>query len=220
MKNVMEKTDIRIPMGAANLRGDLIVPKSSKGLILFAHGSGSSRHSPRNRFVAQVLNEARFATFLMDLLTEDEEKEDQWQGHLRFDVTMLAKRLIAATDWLDRHPQTQNLKVGYFGASTGSAAALIAAPERSKIVKAIVSRGGRPDMAEETLSRVQVPTLLIVGGDDIQVIELNKEAFSKIRIKEKKLEIVPGATHLFEEPGTLELVARLATQWFDRYLCS
>jgi len=131
---------------------------------------------------------------------------------------MLAKRLIAATDWLNQHTQTQDLKVGYFGASTGSAAALIAAPERPKIVKAIVSRGGRPDMAEETLSRVQVPTLLIVGGDDIQVIELNREAFEKIQIKEKKLEIVPGATHLFEEPGTLEEVARLATRWFGGYL--
>lgn len=215
---MLEKTEIQIPISAANLRGDLVVPKNPEGIVLFAHGSGSSRHSPRNRFVAQVLNQAGFGTLLMDLLTEKEEEEDQWRGHLRFDVKMLAKRLIPATDWLSRHPQTQNLKIGYFGASTGSAAALIAAPERSAIVKAVVSRGGRPDMADEVLSRIHVPTLLIVGGDDTEVIQLNKEAFERIPTHEKKLEIVPGATHLFEEPGTLEEVARLATQWFSRHL--
>ncbi|MCG3205901.1 MAG: putative phosphoribosyl transferase [Elusimicrobia bacterium] len=220
MKTISEKTEIQIPIGKANLLGDLVVPKSPQGVVLFAHGSGSSRHSPRNQFVAQLLNQAGFATLLMDLLTEEEEEEDRWRGHLRFDVKMLAKRLIPATDWLNRHPQTRDLQVGYFGASTGSAAALIAAPERTGLVKAIVSRGGRPDMADEALPRILVPTLLIVGGLDTPVIELNREAFEKMTIKEKQLEIVAGATHLFEEPGTLKEVARLATQWFDRYLGS
>ena len=214
----IEKPDVEIPFGGKVLRGDLHIPPHAKGVVLFAHGSGSSRHSPRNRFVAGDLHEAGFATLLMDLLTEDEEDEDSWRGHLRFDVKMLASRLIAATDWLHQHSRTRGLAIGYFGASTGSAAALIAAPERPQLVKAVVSRGGRPDMAEESLSRVHAPTLLIVGGNDSGVIELNREAYARLPIKEKRLEIVLGATHLFEEPGTLEEVARLAAEWFGRYL--
>jgi dienelactone hydrolase len=184
---------------------------------LFAHGSGSSRHSPRNRYVARVLNEAGLATLLLDLLTPDEEAVDLRTGHLRFNIELLAKRLLGAAEWLKRQPQTRQLAVGYFGASTGAAAALVAAAERPELTGAVVSRGGRPDMAGQALQRVQAPTLLIVGGNDFPVIELNRAAFAQLRC-EKQLVIVPGATHLFEEPNALEKVARLARVWFETHL--
>ncbi|HEY3197807.1 MAG TPA: dienelactone hydrolase family protein [Nitrospirales bacterium] len=207
---------MRIDAGAISLEGDLDLPPQAKGMVLFAHGSGSSRHSPRNRYVAQVLQQAGFATLLIDLLTEAEEAIDRQTGHLRFDIALLANRLLGATDWLRDHPPTRHLHLGYFGASTGSAAALSAAAERPELVKAVVSRGGRPDLAAPALARVRAPTLLIVGAEDEPVIEMNREAMT--RLTEKKLEIIPGATHLFEEPGTLEEVARLACDWFERYL--
>jgi putative phosphoribosyl transferase len=187
--------------------------------VLFAHGSGSSRFSPRNQFVARVLRKGGLATLLIDLLTSEEEKIDRRTRHLRFDINLLAGRLVGATDWLSQHPDTRDLHIGHFGASTGAAAALIAATERADVVEAIVSRGGRPDLAGPVLSQVEAPTLLIVGGNDIPVIELNQQALAQLRT-EKKLEIVPGATHLFEEPGALEQVAQLARQWFQRYLTS
>jgi pimeloyl-ACP methyl ester carboxylesterase len=186
-------------------------------VVLFAHGSGSSRHSPRNRFVARVLREAGLATLLIDLLTADEEAVDQYTAQLRFDIGLLAQRLVGATDWLLQNRETAGLPIGYFGASTGAAAALVAAAERPDAVAAIVSRGGRPDLAGPALSRVRAPTLLIVGGNDIPVIGLNEEALAQLTT-EKRLVIVPGASHLFEEPGALEEVARLAADWFGRYL--
>ena len=188
-------------------------------MVLFAHGSGSSRHSPRNRYVAQVLQQAAFATLLIDLLTAAEEAIDRHTGHLRFDIALLAKRLLGATDWLYDHPPTRHLRIGYFGASTGSAAALCAAAERPNLVSAIVSRGGRPDLAGPALARVRAPTLLIVGGEDGPVIEMNCEAMTRLST-EKQLEIISGATHLFEEPGALEEVARLSCGWFARYLAA
>jgi putative phosphoribosyl transferase len=212
------------------LEGNLTIPnKKPKGIVLFAHGSGSSRHSPRNKYVAQVLQDAGIATLLIDLLSQEEEEVDLHTRHLRFDIGLLAQRLIGATDWLKEEQQQQNsetknnnLNIGYFGASTGAAAALVAAAERQKIVKAVVSRGGRPDLAgSAALSRVQSPTLLIVGGNDEPVIEMNKEAFEKLTNVEdnkKKIIIIPGATHLFEEPGKLEEVARLAKDWFEIHL--
>jgi pimeloyl-ACP methyl ester carboxylesterase len=187
--------------------------------VLFAHGSGSSRHSPRNRYVARLLNEAKLATLLLDLLTAEEEAIDLRTAHLRFDIGLLAERLIGATDWLTQHPDTRDLPIGYFGASTGSGAALVAAAERPDVVGAIVSRGGRPDLAGSALQRVRAPTLLIVGGNDLPVIELNQAALAQLRC-EKRLVIVPGATHLFEEPGALDEVARLACEWFERHLVS
>jgi len=208
---------VKVRVGAVTLEGDLAVPEGSRGVVLFAHGSGSSRHSPRNRHVAQVLRGGGLATLLIDLLTTDEEVVDQRTGHLRFDINLLARRLVAATDWLGEQSETRALRVGYFGASTGAGAALVAATERPKVVGAIVSRGGRPDLAGAALPRVQAPTLLIVGGDDIPVIQMNREALARLTV-EAKLEIVPGATHLFEEPGTLDVVARLAREWFQRHL--
>ena len=199
------------------LEGNLNMPAQPQGVILFAHGSGSSRHSPRNQYVAQVLREAGFATLLIDLLTLKEEEEDQYTGHLRFDINLLSQRVVGTTNWLTMNPGTANLKIGYFGASTGAAAALVAAAERPMAVGAVVSRGGRPDLAGSALTRVQAPTLLIVGGRDTQVIELNRMAFSLLEC-EKQIEIVPGATHLFQEPGALEKVAQLASEWFKRYL--
>ena len=185
--------------------------------MAFAHGSGSSRFSPRNRAVARALNEAGFATLLLDLLTRDEEQVDAYTGHLRFDVALLGERLVAATDWLAGETATRTLPIAYFGASTGAAAALIAAATRPA-VSAVVSRGGRPDLAGEALAAVRAPTLLIVGGADVPVIELNRRARAAMRPDvEARLEIVPGATHLFEEPGALEMVAHLATAWFVRY---
>jgi dienelactone hydrolase len=213
----VEERNVRIPAGSVMLDGDLRLPREARGVVLFAHGSGSGRHSPRNRFVAERLNDGRLATLLLDLLTPEEEQVDARTAHLRFDIELLAGRLVAATDWLARLPDTRSLRVGAFGASTGAAAALVTAAERPFAVGAVVSRGGRPDLAEASLGRVRAPTLLIVGGDDVPVIELNRAAFGKRR-GEKLLVTVPGATHLFEEPGALEAVARLARDWFERHL--
>jgi dienelactone hydrolase len=210
---------VRVPLGVVTIEGNLTVPEGARGVVAFAHGSGSSRFSPRNRYVAQVLNDARLGTLLIDLLTPDEERIDERTAHLRFDIGLLAARLVGATDWLTASPETQHLRVGYFGASTGAAAALVAAAERPDVVSAIVSRGGRPDLAGPALARVRAPTLLIVGGNDVQVIELNRQALAQLR-SEKQLVIVPGATHLFEEPGALEAVARLARDWFERHLAA
>jgi dienelactone hydrolase len=208
---------IQIRVGRVALEGNLSLPERAGGVVLFAHGSGSSRHSPRNRHVARMLNRANLATLLVDLLTPEEEALDVRTAHLRFDIGLLTRRLIGATDWLTQHPDTRHLRVGYFGASTGAGAALVAAAERPDVVGAVVSRGGRPDLAGPALARVRAPTLLIVGGYDLQVIQLNRVAFAQLHC-EKQLVIVPGATHLFEEPGTLDEVARLAREWFERYL--
>jgi putative phosphoribosyl transferase len=208
---------VRVPVGAKQLDGNLTLPASPIGVVLFAHGSGSSQHSPRNRYVARVLNEAGLATLLVDLLTPEEEAVDLRTGHLRFNIALLAKRLLGAAEWLKMLPETRQLAIGYFGASTGAAAALVAAAERPELAGAVVSRGGRPDLAGQTCPRVQAPTLLIVGGNDFQVIELNQAAFAQLRC-EKQLVIVPGATHLFEEPNALEEVARLARVWFETHL--
>jgi putative phosphoribosyl transferase len=213
----MEEREVRVPAGAATLEGNLGNPGGARGIVLFAHGSGSGRHSPRNRSGAAALREAGLATLLIDLLTPEEEQMDLRTRRLRFDIGLLADRLAGATDWLLENPDTQDLGVGYFGASTGAGAALAAAAERPDAVGAVVSRGGRPDLAEEALPRVAAPTLLIVGGEDEPVIGMNREAFAQIRV-EKELEVVPGATHLFEEPGKLEEVARLAAGWFVRHL--
>jgi len=208
---------VQIPAGRVMLDGNLARPEGSQGIVLFAHGSGSSRHSPRNRYVAGVLREAGLATLLMDLLTVDEESVDERTGHLRFDIALLAERLAAATDWLASAPATRHLVIGYFGASTGAAAALVAAARRPDLVRAVVSRGGRPDLAGAALARVVAPTLLIVGGHDVPVIGMNREAMAHMPA-EVKLEIVPGASHLFEEPGTLEVAAGLARDWFAHRL--
>jgi dienelactone hydrolase len=219
------------------LEANLSIPRNAQGVVIFAHGSGSSRHSPRNRYVAQVLQNEGIATLLIDLLTEDEEEIDLQTRHLRFDIGLLAQRLIRATDWLttkeEQNLQTKGFKVGYFGASTGAAAALVAAAARPNTINAVVSRGGRPDLAGiDTLQKVQAPTLLIVGGDDVPVIDMNKQALNQMHMlkdddrnennnksrNKKKLVIVPGATHLFEEPGKLEEVASLAAEWFRSYL--
>jgi dienelactone hydrolase len=210
---------VSIPVKGAKLRGTLNIPADARGLVLFAHGTGSSRHSPRNRYVASVLREGGLATLLFDLLTEEEEAIDLRTRHLRFDINLLAERLVAVTDWLREHPDTGTLSIGYFGASTGAGAALVAAARRPDAVGAVVSRGGRPDLASAALPAVSAPTLLIVGGCDLPVIEMNREALGQLRV-EKELVIVPGATHLFEEPGTLEEVARLARRWFERHLGS
>ena len=213
----MEHASVRIPMDALFLDADLSIPPGSQGIVVFAHGSGSGRHSPRNRNVAEVLSQAGLSTLLLDLLTPKEEVVDAQTRHLRFDIDLLARRLIGAMDWLSHNPSTDSLHVGLFGASTGAAAALVAAAERPNRVSAVVSRGGRPDLAHQALVKVRAPTLLIVGGRDEAVIRLNRQALSALRTV-KALEIVPGATHLFEEPGTLEQVARLARVWFVRYL--
>lgn len=208
---------VEVASGPLNLQADLKVPQLARGVVLFAHGSGSSRHSPRNQYVAEILNQAGLATLLLDLLTPDEEEAERSTRHLRFNISMLAERLIHATDWLAQSSLTRNLKIGYFGASTGAAAALVAAADRPKAIRAIVSRGGRPDLAGPTLPKVQAPTLLIVGGHDQPVITMNQDALDQLRAV-KKLEIVPDATHLFEEPGALEAVAQMAQQWFEQYL--
>jgi putative phosphoribosyl transferase len=213
----MEERPVRVSTGPVELEGDLGVPEDAGGVVLFAHGSGSSRHSPRNRYVARALREAGLATLLIDLLTPDEERVDLRTGHLRFDIGLLAERLAGATDWLMEDPDTSNLLIGYFGASTGAGAALVAAADRPQEVGAIVSRGGRPDLAGDALPLVETPTLLIVGGNDVPVIGMNEEALGRLRAV-KRLEIVAGATHLFEEPGALEEVARLAVGWFGRHL--
>jgi dienelactone hydrolase len=208
---------IKIAMGPVTLEGDLAIPEGAGGIVLFAHGSGSSRQSPRNRFVAETLVDGGLATLLFDLLTEEEEYQERVTRHLRFDIGLLARRLVGATDWVLQQPEARALKVGYFGASTGGGAALVAAAERPEAVGAVVSRGGRPDLAGEALAHVRAPTLLIVGGADTQVIALNRQAMAQMSAP-VKLEIVPGASHLFEEPGTLEQVARLAREWFERFL--
>lgn len=212
-----EVRSVLVSTDSVKLHGDLTIPKNAEGIVLFAHGSGSSRHSPRNKYVAQILQKTGLATLLIDLLTEEEEKVDDCTAHLRFDIGLLAKRLVDATNWITKNPDTKNLSIGYFGASTGAAAALAAAVDCPDIIKSIVSRGGRPDLAGPLLPRVRAPTLLIVGGNDSPVIEMNEEALNLLRI-EKKMVIVPSATHLFEEPGTLEEVARLASDWFVNHL--
>ncbi len=208
---------MQIDINGNSLQGILSVPKEAKGIVLFAHGSGSGRLSPRNQFVAKKLEEAGLATLLMDLLTEEEESIDERTRQFRFDIDLLADRLKGCVEWLKKQSDTKHLKVGYFGASTGAAAALVAASEQGKEIAAIVSRGGRPDLALESIDKVLAPTLFIVGGEDYGVIELNQRALDALQV-EKKLEIVPGATHLFEEAGTLEVVADLATAWFCSYL--
>lgn len=214
----MEEREVLVPAGPVTLEGNLGVPEGARGAVLFAHGSGSGRHSPRNRYVAEELQRAGLATLLIDLLTPEEEEEDLRTGELRFDIGLLAERLVGATGWLEQNPDTRQLWIGHFGASTGAAAALVAAARLPKSVAAIVSRGGRPDLAgRDSLSRVQAPTLLIIGGRDEPVIGMNRQAMEHLR-SEKRMEIVPGATHLFEEPGALEAVARLAAGWFLRHL--
>ncbi|MHB1680902.1 MAG: dienelactone hydrolase family protein [bacterium] len=205
--------EITISINNKNINGSMEIPAAAEGIVLFAHGSGSSRFSSRNRYVAKILNENNLGTLLFDLLTEEEEKVDIYTAEYRFNIRLLAERLIIVTDWLIENKFINGLKVGYFGASTGAAAALIAAAKKSDIIFAVVSRGGRPDLAIESLREVKAPTLLIVGGEDFQVIELNKTALRMINAK-KKLEIIPGATHLFEEPGALEKVAALSAKWF------
>ncbi len=218
MKSTREqKNEVKIPSGSATIYGNLEVPDGAKGIVLFAHGSGSSRFSSRNTYVADLMNKQGIATLLIDLLTQDEEAVDDYTGQFRFDVNMLAGRLADSTLWLKKNPATQKLAIGYFGASTGAAAALIAAAKIPDDVKAVVSRGGRPDLATENLQKVKAPTLLIVGGDDTEVLELNQQALKLIRAK-KKLEVVPGATHLFEEPGKLQEAAELAIDWFKKHL--
>jgi putative phosphoribosyl transferase len=212
-----DKREVLIDLEGVTLEGTLALPKDAQGLVLFAHGSGSSRHSPRNRYVAQILQSQRIGTLLFDLLTRQEESVDQYSGELRFDIPFLARRLVGATRWIANDAGTRNLKVGYFGASTGAGAALVAAAELPGVVSAIVSRGGRPDLAGSALAIVRVPTLLIVGGDDEPVITMNREALERLQCPDKKLVIIPGATHLFEEPGTLEEVARVAAEWFSRH---
>ncbi len=208
---------VQVPAREATLEGDLGIPANSKGVVLFAHGSGSSRHSPRNRLVADYLHQVGLATLLFDLLTPEEESVDLRTAELRFDIELLAHRLIEATDWVAGQRQLTGLKIGYFGASTGAAAALVAAARARRPIGAIVSRGGRPDLAGTALAQVRAPTLLIVGGGDRVVIDLNRDALEHLQC-EKRLEIVPGATHLFEEAGALEQVAGLAREWFDFHL--
>ncbi len=217
MAQTVEEQLVQVPAGSVTLEGNLTLPEESRAIVLFAHGSGSSRHSPRNRYVARVLNEAKLATLLIDLLTLHEEVVDARTAQLRFDIDLLAERLVDATDWLTQFPDTKHLRIGYFGASTGAAAALAAAAVRPDAARAIVSRGGRPDLAGAALTRVQAPTLLIVGEHDDQVVQLNRQALAQLRC-EKRLLIVPGATHLFEEPGALDEVARLARDWLQRHL--
>jgi dienelactone hydrolase len=208
---------LRLRLGDLVLDGDLALPPGARGLVLFAHGSGSSRHSPRNKFVAGELHVAGLGTLLMDLLTADEEAIDDRTGRLRFDVRLLGERLLRAAEWLASDSRTAPLGIGYFGASTGAAAALIAAAERPDLARAVVSRGGRPDLAGPALTRVEAPTLLIVGGEDRQVLELNRQALQQLR-SPKELVVVPGATHLFEEPGALERIAQLARDWLVRHV--
>jgi dienelactone hydrolase len=209
---------VRVASGRVLLEGDLVIPEEVNGIVLFAHGSGSSRHSSRNKFVADRLNSAGLATLLVDLLTAEEEAIDVRTAHIRFDIGLLADRLVGAVGWLAKDARTAGLNVGIFGASTGGGAALVAAAREPDRVAAVVSRGGRPDLAGDALSAVRCPTLLIVGGHDDVVIQLNEAAFARLGSPVKELEVVPGASHLFEEPGKLEVVARLAAEWFTRHL--
>lgn len=217
IREAVEECPVQVMAGKTVLDGSLCVPDKARGIVIFAHGSGSSRLSPRNQFVARELRKAGLGTLLFDLLTRPEEEYDIDTAALRFNIRLLADRLVGGTDWLNKLEGAEQFNIGYFGASTGAAAALVAASERPQFVKAIVSRGGRPDLAGNVLPKVTTPTLLIVGGNDLPVIEMNKEAMHHLKA-ENKLEIVPGATHLFEEPGKLEEVARLAKNWFARYI--
>ena len=210
-------TEVQISAGRAVLSDNLTIPENATALVLFAHGSGSSRHSPRNQLVAQTLNRSGLATLLFDLLTPDEEALDLYTRKHRFNIPLLAERLVHATNWTRQQDQTRNLRIGYFGSSTGGAAALVAAVQLPREIGAVVSRGGRPDLAADALPRVHAPTLLIAGGNDDIVLELNEMARDQMRC-EVKLEIIPGATHLFEEPGALEQVAKLASDWFSLHL--
>ena len=209
--------EVRIPADQATLDGNLTIVHEAKALVLFAHGSGSSRHSPRNQFVARTLNDAGLATLLFDLLTPEEESVDLYTREHRFDIGLLAERLVYTTKWVKQEKQTQGFHIGYFGSSTGGGAALVAAAELPEEVRAVVSRGGRPDLAGDALRKVKAPTLLIVGGEDHVVIELNERARAQMKC-ECKIEIVPDATHLFEEPGALEKVAKLASDWFVKHI--
>jgi putative phosphoribosyl transferase len=213
----MQENPVKIHSEEVVLEGDLALSGRPQGIVVFAHGSGSSRKSPRNKHVARVLQDAGLATLLMDLLTVEEEAVDIHTAHLRFDIGLLARRLAGATSWLKEHSQTRHLNIGYFGASTGAAAALVAAAEKPDLIKAIVSRGGRPDLAGDSLSRVEAPTLFVVGGDDEPVIGMNREAMKRMKAT-CKIIIVPGATHLFEEPGKLDEVALMAKAWFLLHL--
>jgi dienelactone hydrolase len=213
----MHPADVTVNAGGVALEGSIALPEKAAGIVVFVHGSGSSRLSPRNRLVAQFLNQGRLGTLLFDLLTAQEAEIDERTGELRFDIDLLGRRLIGALDWLAARPEARGLPVGLFGASTGAAAALVAAAERPDQVAAVVSRGGRPDLAMEALPRVRAPTLLIVGGLDGPVIGMNQQAAAQLTV-EHRLEIVPGATHLFEEPGKLEEVAHLARDWFQQHL--
>lgn len=214
---LIEHASVSVSAAEVVLQGDLSMPSKPKGVVLFAHGSGSSRHSPRNRYVAEVLNEHSLGTLLVDLLTPAEERNDQVNGHLRFDIELLTRRLVAIADWLASATQARGHEIGLFGASTGAAAALMTAAQRPDVVKAVVSRGGRPDLAGSTASLVRAPTLLIVGGKDTAVIQMNRDAIALMRCK-TELSIVPGATHLFEERGALAQVASLAADWFTTHL--
>lgn len=214
---VEEKGAVQIEAGAVLLNGEMKVPEQASGIVLFAHGSGSSRHSPRNQYVARVIRNAGVGTLLFDLLTASEEEIDNYTRELRFDIDLLARRLVGATNWLATQEETRHLCPGYFGASTGGGAALVAAAHMGEKIGAVVSRGGRPDLAGSALPHVKAPTLLIVGGLDGPVIRMNEDAYAKLRC-EKELKIIPGATHLFEEPGKLEEVANLAAKWFLNHL--
>ena len=215
--NQLQRRHVTVPAGGARLEGDLTFPREASGTVVFAHGSGSGRFSPRNQYVAAELVRGGLATLLLDLLTSAEEAIDRRTAHLRFDIRLLSERVIAAIDWLEADEQVGSLHVGCFGARTGAAAALVAAAERPRKVRAVVSRGGRPDLAGEALRRVTAPTLLIVGSRDTEVLRLNQQA-QQLLAGESRLEIVPGATHLFEEPGALEQVAALARDWFVGHL--
>jgi dienelactone hydrolase len=216
-RRVAKAGEVQISAGTVLLNGELKVPENATGIVLFAHGSGSSRHSPRNQYVARVIRDAGVGTLLFDLLTREEEAIDNYTREFRFDINLLARRLVAATKWLAGETETSHLRSGYFGASTGGGAALVAAAELGEKVGAVVSRGGRPDLAGEALHHVKAPTLLIVGGLDGPVIGMNEEAYEQLRCV-KELKIIPGATHLFEEPGKLEEVASLAAKWFLNHL--
>jgi putative phosphoribosyl transferase len=213
----MRKIDVKIPVGGVEVEGNLTLPHDCRGVVLFAHGSGSSRFSPRNQYVAKLFNAQKIGTLLFDLLTVEEESVDELTAEYRFNIALLAERLIGATYWLRNDPTAEQFKLGYFGASTGAAAALIAAAKLPDTVVAVVSRGGRPDLAGEYLSTVRAPTLLLVGGWDTEVIELNHQAQNQMR-NENKLTVIPEATHLFEEPGKLEEVALVSIEWFRRLM--
>lgn len=217
MRTTVEECPVEVIADNVTLQGSLCIPTTAKGIVVFAHGSGSGRLSPRNHFVARELRLGGVGTLLFDLLTEEEESIDEYSAELRFNISLLTQRLIGATRWLKKTEGLEHLRIGYFGASTGAAAALAAAAEMPDIVEAVVSRGGRPDLAREALPNVKAPTLLIVGGADIQVIQMNRYALRYLDV-DKKLDIIPGATHLFEEPGALGRVSELARDWFVKYL--